>query len=214
MRGRLITLEGGEGAGKSSILPTISNYLNCRGIDVLSTREPGGTSLGENLRDVLLNTDQKIVPNAEVLMMFAARAQHIEEVIEPALKRGCWVLCDRFIDSSYAYQGGGRELGADRVRGLEHWLMKDMSIDLTLLLDVTREVSLKRTRTKSAPNRIELEGDRFFERVRQTYLDRAKSDPDRVKVIDATAKLAMVAKEVCSQLDKSIAQWLPEEAAV
>lgn len=144
MRGRLITIEGVEGVGKSSVLPVIKDHLTDHGVEVLQTREPGGTELGEQLRDVLLNTDQEIVPDAELLLMFAARAQHAEKVILPALNSGVWVLCDRFTDSSFAYQGGGRELGLERVRTLEKWVLGDLKADLTLLLDASRETSLER----------------------------------------------------------------------
>ena len=208
MRGRLITLEGVEGVGKSTVLPVVKNYLTDRGVEVLQTREPGGTELGEQLRDVLLNTDQEIVPDAELLLMFAARAQHAEKVIEPALKNGQWVLCDRFTDASFAYQGGGRQLGAERVGIIEKWVLGDLKADLTLLLDASRETSLERTKKRRELDRIETEGDDFFERVRVAYLERAKTYPDRIKIIDANPEFDTVCASICLQLEQSCGQRL------
>ena len=208
MRGRLITLEGVEGVGKSTVLPVVKDFLTERGVEVLHTREPGGTELGEQLRDVLLNTDQEIVPNAELLLMFAARAQHAEKIIIPALKNGIWVLCDRFTDASFAYQGGGRQLGAERVGVIENWVLGDLNADLTLLLDVTRETSLERTKKRRELDRIETEGDEFFERVRVAYLERARKYPDRIKIIDANPDFNTVKISICRQLEQSCSQWL------
>ena len=213
MRGRLITIEGVEGVGKSSVLPVIEKYLTGRGVEVLQTREPGGTELGEQLREVLLNTDQEIAPNAELLLMFAARAQHIEKVILPALTAGQWVLCDRFTDSSFAYQGGGRCLGADRVRIIEKWLHGDLKSDLTLLLDASRETSLERTKKRRILDRIEAEGDEFFERVRTAFLEQARAHPKRIKVIDANPDFETVSASLCVQLQKSCEQWLNDTVA-
>ena len=208
MRGRLITLEGVEGVGKSTVLPVIKDFLTDRGVEVLHTREPGGTELGEQLRDVLLNTDQEIVPGAELLLMFAARAQHAEKVILPALKNGVWVLCDRFTDASFAYQGGGRQLGAERVGIIEKWVLGDLQADLTLLLDASRETSLERTKKRRELDRIETEGDDFFERVRVAYLERSRACPDRIKVIDANPDFETVTASICLQLEQSCSQWL------
>ena len=208
MRGRLITLEGVEGVGKSTVLPVVKDFLTERGVEVLHTREPGGTELGEQLRDVLLNTDQEIVPNAELLLMFAARAQHAEKIIIPALKNGIWVLCDRFTDASFAYQGGGRQLGAERVGVIENWVLGDLNADLTLLLDATRETSLERTKKRRELDRIETEGDEFFERVRVAYLERARKYPDRIKIIDANPDFNTVKISICRQLEQSCSQWL------
>lgn len=210
MRGRLITIEGVEGVGKSSVLPVVKDFLTQHGVEVLHTREPGGTELGEQLREVLLNTDQEITPDAELLLMFAARAQHAEKVIHPALKNGVWVLCDRFTDSSFAYQGGGRQLGFERVEVLEKWVLGELSADLTLLLDASRETSLERTKKRRELDRIETEGDEFFERVRQAYLERARSDPDRIKVIDANPDFETVTLSLRKQLEQSCQQWLSE----
>ncbi len=212
MRGRLITLEGVEGVGKSTLLPVIKEFLIEQGAEVVHTREPGGTELGEQLRDVLLNTDQEIVPKAELLLMFAARAQHAEKVIAPALAEGKWVLCDRFTDASFAYQGGGRELGAERIGIIENWVLEGLNADLTLLLDATRETSLERTKKRRELDRIETEGDEFFARVKLAYLDRAATYPDRIKIIDANPDFETVANSVRAQLTTSCGQWL--DAAV
>jgi len=209
MRGKLITLEGVEGVGKSTILPVVKDFLIKHGVRVVHTREPGGTELGEQLRDVLLNTDQDIVPKAELLLMFAARAQHTEEVIIPALASGNWVVCDRYIDASFAYQGGGRGLGAERVQVLEQLVLEDFKADLTLLLDASRETSLERTKKRRELDRIESEGDEFFERVRLAYLQRAQLDPGRIKIVDANPDFDTVAESVRMQLAESCSEWLP-----
>jgi len=209
MRGKLITLEGVEGVGKSTILPVVKDFLIKHGVRVVHTREPGGTELGEQLRDVLLNTDQDIVPKAELLLMFAARAQHTEKVIIPALASGNWVVCDRYIDASFAYQGGGRGLGAERVQVLEQLVLEDFKADLTLLLDATRETSLERTKKRRELDRIESEGDEFFERVRLAYLQRAQLDPGRIKIVDANPDFDTVAESVRVQLAESLSEWLP-----
>jgi len=208
MHGRLVTLEGVEGVGKSTVLPVVKEFLIARGVEVLHTREPGGTELGEHLRDVLLNTDQEIVPKAELLLMFAARAQHVEQVIKPALESGKWVLSDRFVDASFAYQGGGRELGSDSVEVLEKLVLGKLDADLTLLLDASREASLERTKRRRELDRIETEGDAFFERVRQAYLERARMYPQRVKIIDANPDIETVSASVCAQLEESCGAWL------
>ena len=208
MRGRLITLEGVEGVGKSTVVPVVKDFLLDRGVEVLHTREPGGTELGEQLRDVLLNTDQEIVPKAELLLMFAARAQHVEKVVAPALESGTWVLCDRFTDASFAYQGAGRKLGTDSVAVIEKWLLGSMNADLTLLLDASRETSLDRTKRRRELDRIETEGDEFFERVRQAYLERAKIYPQRIKVIDANPDIETVSASLRIQLEASCGDWL------
>lgn len=212
MRGRLITIEGVEGVGKSTLVPVVKDFLQSRGADVLHTREPGGTELGEQLRDVLLNTDQEIVPKAELLLMFAARAQHTEQVIAPALERGQWVLCDRFTDASFAYQGGGRRLGSERVAVLEELVLEGLKADLTLLLDASRETSLERTKRRRELDRIETEGDDFFARVKQAYLDRAAAYPERIKIVDANPEFEAVSASVQSLLAKCCDEWLSATA--
>lgn len=213
MRGRLITLEGVEGVGKSTVLPVITDFLVDRGVEVLQTREPGGTELGEQLRDVLLNTDQEIVPSAELLLMFAARAQHVEKVIVPALETGTWVVCDRFTDSSFAYQGGGRQLGSERVASLEKWVLGSLQADLTLLLDASRETSLERTKRRREFDRIETEEDEFFARAKHAFLERAKASPERIKVIDANPDFETVSASICSELNASCSAWLQTAVA-
>ena len=192
-----ITLEGSEGVGKTSNLEFIKSLLDKAGIEYIKTREPGGTPLGEALRQTLLGEDFKgMSDDTELMLMFAARAEHVAQVIRPALERGQWVLCDRFTDSTYAYQGGGRQLDMDRIAGLEQWVLGDLRPDLTLLLDAPVEIGRERAGKRSEPDRFEQERDAFFNRVRDTYLDRAKQDPGRVKVIDASLDLPAVQSQI------------------
>lgn len=192
-----ITLEGSEGVGKTSNLEFIKSLLDKAGIEYIETREPGGTPLGEALRQTLLGEDFKgMSDDTELMLMFAARAEHVAQVIRPALERGQWVLCDRFTDSTYAYQGGGRQLDMDRIAGLEQWVLGDLRPDLTLLLDAPVEIGRERAGKRSEPDRFEQERDAFFNRVRDTYLDRAKQDPGRVKVIDASLDLPAVQSQI------------------
>lgn len=209
-RGRFITLEGSEGVGKSTLLPEIKKLLIGSGVDVCSTREPGGTPLGEELREVLLNTKEPMVAKAELLLMFASRAQHIESVIEPALASGRWVLCDRFTDASFAYQGGGRKLGADRIEIIEQWVQEGLQPDVTLLLDASRETSNKRTQRRRSLDRIESEGDDFFEAVRKGYLARAAKYPQRIHTLDANAEFDVVCNSMRETLAPLVAQWIGE----
>lgn len=208
MRGRFITLEGAEGVGKSSLLPQVHKILERFDIDVLCTREPGGTPLGEQLREVLLNTRESMGAKAELLLMFASRAQHIETVIQPALDNGTWVLCDRFTDASFAYQGGGRNLGADKIEVIETWVQEGLQPDVTLLLDASRATSIERTQKRRVLDRIEREGDEFFERVRQGYLQRAARFPERIEIIDANPEFAEVCTSMESILIPRIERWL------
>ncbi|EED33006.1 thymidylate kinase [gamma proteobacterium NOR5-3] len=188
-----ITLEGGEGAGKSTAMTYVERGLREAGVDLICTREPGGTRLGEQLRETLLAPSETgINPLAELLMMFAARAQHLSECILPALGRGQWVLCDRFTDASYAYQGAGRNMGESPVAVLEELVQGGLRPDLTLLLDVPSETGLSRARGRGALDRFEQEDHAFFERVRQSYLSRAKRSSGRYQIIDASADLAAV----------------------
>ncbi|MEM7378749.1 MAG: dTMP kinase [Pseudomonadota bacterium] len=183
--GLFITLEGSEGSGKSSGAAFLKARLEALGRRVLLTREPGGTALGEVLRDIVLTRDDlACTPMAELLIVFAARAQHIENCIKPALADGVTVLCDRFTEASFAYQGGGRELGAERVRTLEALVHSDLQPDLTLLLDVPPSVGLARAGRTGGLDKIERESARFFDRVRAAYLARAEAYPDRIRVID------------------------------
>jgi dTMP kinase len=187
-RARFITLEGLEGAGKTSRLADLKAFLEQRGKTVLATREPGGTALGERLRELLLAPDQgSMAPLTELLLMFAARSEHVARLILPALEAGQWVLCDRYVDASYAYQGGGRNLGEAPVAALEALLPQRARPDLTLLLDLPVELGLARARSRSAADRFEQETVAFHQRVREAYLARARQHPHRYCVIDAAA---------------------------
>ena len=200
-KGLFITLEGSEGVGKTSNLEFIKHLLNKQGIDYIVTREPGGTLLGEALRDILLGDQFKgMADDTELMLMFAARAEHIAQVIRPALLQGQWVLCDRFTDATYAYQGGGRQLDMSRIEGLEQWVQGELRPDLTLLLDAPVDVGRERAGKRSAPDRFEQERDAFFERVRNVYLSRAKAEPGRIKVIDASGELATVQAQIADVL--------------
>ncbi len=213
-RGRFITLEGAEGVGKSTLLPVVLQTLRDFNIEVCCTREPGGTPLGEQLREVLLGTEESMSAKAELLLMFASRAQHIESVIEPALASGTWVLCDRFTDASFAYQGGGRQMGAEKIAVLESWVQEGLQPDLTLLLDASRATSVERTQRRRALDRIESEGDEFFGRVRQAYLDRAAQDNNRMVVIDANPDFETVCETMRAELLPRMERWVNLAATI
>jgi dTMP kinase len=183
MRGKFITLEGMDGAGKSTHIPFILSTLRSRGLEVVSTREPGGTPLGESLRELLLH--QAMHPETETLLMFAARLQHINEIIEPALARGAWVLSDRYTDATFAYQCGGRGVSATKVEQLEQWVQGSLQPDLTLLFDVPVEISAKRLAGAREPDKFEQESIEFFSRIRENYLARAREYPQRFHIVDA-----------------------------
>lgn len=195
--GKFITVEGGEGAGKSSCLKQIADSLSARGVDPIVTREPGGTPVGERIRNFLLDPDTpEIAPETELLLVFAARREHIERVIRPRLAAGDWVVSDRFTDASYAYQGGGRGIAAERIEPIEQWTQQELTPDLTLLLDVPPSVGLERAVSDREADRFELEQADFYERVRQAYLARAAREPDRFAVVDASRPLPEVAAAV------------------
>ncbi|MEI6354688.1 MAG: dTMP kinase [Methylococcus sp.] len=200
MTGQLITLEGGEGVGKTTNLAFIERYFDDRGIPLLRTREPGGTPLGENIRELLLQGDAMDL-KAELLLVFAARAQHVAAVIRPALSVGTWVLSDRFTDASYAYQGGGRGLSLEMIETLERWVQDMLQPDLTLLLDLPVETGMARAKDRGRPDRFESEQLDFFERVRAAYVGRAKAYPQRFRRIDASQALETVQAEIKSHLD-------------
>jgi len=206
MRGKFITLEGGEGAGKSTVLSAVREQLVADGADVIITREPGGTPAGEAIRGVLLDPalHGAIAPETELLLMFAARAQHVRETIKPALAAGRWVLSDRFTDASYAYQGGGRAQPLERIAELERWAADDLQPDLTLLLDLPVGIGLARARGRGPADRIELEAQDFFERVRAAYRARAAAQPARFRVIDASQPL----DAVLDQMRNAIGEFL------
>jgi dTMP kinase len=192
-RGKLITLEGIDGAGKSTHLHGIEDLLRGRGKDVVVTREPGGTPLGEKLRTVLLSQAMNI--ETETLLMFAARREHIAQVIAPALAKGLWVVSDRFTDATYAYQGAGGGLAKDRIAVLERWVNAGLLPDLTLVFDVPVDVALARL-SKNRKDRFESENSAYFERVRAGYLERAAAEPRRIRVVDGRRPLSEVEKEV------------------
>lgn len=207
-RGRFITLEGIEGVGKSTHLKFIRSWLQKRGIPVLQTREPGGTPAAEKIRDWLLNTANNQLPAiSEVLLMFAARASHVQQVIQPALASGRWVLCDRFADASYAYQGGGRQLPEKQIVQLERMVLKGLKPDLTLLLDAPVEVGLRRVQQRGRRDRFEREQRAFFERVRRSYLRRARYEPRRIQVISADVGVREVRQAIVSVLDQRLRRW-------
>lgn len=205
MSGRFVTVDGGEGAGKTTQMGFMREYLERRGCRVVVTREPGGTSLGEEIRGLLLgHRDGGMTLAAETLLMFSARAEHLERVIRPALAAGCWVLCDRFTDATYAYQGGGRGLPLERIAVLEEWVQGELRPDLTLLLDVPVATGLARAGKRSMADRFEQEEVDFFERVRAIYLERAAREPDRCRVVDASQSVEVVRAEV----ETMLAEWL------
>ncbi|HKT28198.1 dTMP kinase [Dyella sp.] len=186
-RGRFISLEGGEGAGKSTLLGGLRDYLQQHGVQLLQVREPGGTPLGEAIRSLVLDpAHASLSAESELLLMFASRAQLVRERIQPALESGQWVLCDRYVDASYAYQGGGRGQPIERIADLERWACDGVKPDLTLLLDLPVSTGRARAAGRGAADRIETEADTFFERVRQAYRDRAHAEPQRFRVIDAS----------------------------
>ena len=202
MRGKFITIEGSEGVGKSSNIAFIEKALQAAGKDILLTREPGGTELGERLRDMLLDArNSAICDDTELLLMFAARAQHLAEVIKPALEKGSWVICDRFTDATYAYQGGGRGIELERIASLERWVQGELQPDYTFLLDMPVEAGLERAGKRSTPDRFEQEKMDFFNRVRDAYLSRSKQYPERFRVIDASPALDVVQKQIASALE-------------
>ena len=207
-RGRLITLEGVEGVGKSTQLNAVSERLRARGLRVVETREPGGTQEADEVRAVLLKVRSGgFDPMAELLLMFAARAMHVDKVIRPALAAGSWVVCDRFTDASYAYQGGGRGISAMRIASLERMVLKGLKPDLTLLLDVDPAVGMARARGRGELDRFEKEKDDFFKKVRKTYLARARQEPRRIKVVDAGRDVAAVQEDVLGIVDAALSRW-------
>lgn len=205
MQGRFITFEGGEGAGKSTQLARAAAWLRGRGVETVVTREPGGTPRAERLREILLERGAEPMPRAcELLLMFAARATHLENLVLPAMRRGAWVLCDRFTDATYAYQGGGRGLPRTAIDSLVQIVHADVQPDLTILLDLPVEVGLARARQRNGahgPDRFETEQREFFERVRGSYLERAHADPGRFRVIDAAAVVERVTDAVRASLE-------------
>lgn len=210
-RGRFITLEGGEGVGKTTNLNWVADWLMARGIEVLRTREPGGTPRAEAIRGLLLDPFQNepLDADAELLLVFAARAQHLAQVIKPALERGVWVLCDRFTDATFAYQGGGRGLSIERIAQLEDFVQQGLQPDLTLLLDMPMQAAQQRVDFRGQQrDRFEQEPGAFFQAVRDAYLARAAQAPERIAVIDAGQSLVQVQQALDEQLSCQLEAWL------
>ena len=203
--GKFITVEGIEGVGKSTNIEYLVGLLEARGLEVISTREPGGTPLAERIRELLLShSEEALDDTAELLLFFAARSLHVRNLIIPALERGCWVVCDRFTDASRAYQGTARGQGRERVDTLAEWVHGDLSPDLTVLLDAPAAVGMARAGRRGAADRLESEQLAFYERARQTYLDLAAAEPERFAVIDARQEVAVVQQAIAAAVDALI----------
>ena len=201
-KGKFITIDGVEGAGKSTQIDLICSYLHQKGIEVVRTREPGGTAVGEKIRSVLLDVEnQEMHSDTELLLMFSSRNELIQNKIIPALNEGFWVVSDRFTDASFAYQGGGRMLNLDRIDKLADWVLGDFKPDLTLLLDVSVEVGMVRIESRAAKDRIELEERAFFERVRSVFVSRSEAFPDRIKLIDANDSVEGIQSKIRAYID-------------
>lgn len=203
--GLFLSLEGVDGAGKSTHIPFIEQCLQQLGIQVVVTREPGGTALGEKLREVLLHESMSI--RTETLLMFAARNEHLEQVIKPALAAGQWVLCDRFSDASFAYQGGGRQLGAEAIEQLEQWVHPDVRPDQTWLFDLPLEIAQQRLQNSRVLDRFEQEQGEFFIRTQQFYHLRAEQEPQRFTIIDSSQSIQAIQQQLQAQLAQLVVQW-------
>lgn len=202
-QGLFITLEGVEGAGKSTLMAYAAEYYAEKDRDVIQTREPGGTKTGEQIRAILLDSDnESLTDNTELLLMFAARMQHIDEVIKPALSSGQVVICDRFTDATYAYQGAGRGLDMTRIEALENWVQQGLKPDITLLFDLDVETGLRRAKHRSEADRFEQEEISFFERIRSCYLERAENEAKRFRIIDASQSFENVKLQIQTILEK------------
>ncbi|MBE7527031.1 dTMP kinase [Nitrosomonas sp.] len=211
-RGKFITFEGIDGAGKSTHLAWLEHYLQDKGLEVVVTREPGGTALGEALRQLLLDHRQAMHPETEALLMFAARREHLDKVILPALDRGAWVISDRFTDASFAYQGGGRGMSTEKLEKLEQWVQEEFSPDLTLYFDVPVTLGRERVQSSRTADRFERETDPFFERVRQAYLQRAQQFPRRIRIVNGSQPLAAV-KAAVAEIVEDFWSNLPKAAS-
>jgi dTMP kinase len=205
--GLLITVEGGEGVGKTTNLQFIARYLRAKGVDLVQTREPGGTPLAEQIRELLLSArEEPVAPTAELLLIFAARAQHLQQVVYPAIKQGQWVLCDRFTDATYAYQGGGRQLDERHIATLESLVQDGFRPDVTLLLDMPVAEGLARASGRGELDRFEQEQLSFFDRVRAAYWDRVRQYPGQYRVLDASGTLEQVQTGIAQALDQLLDQ--------
>ena len=208
-QGIFITVEGGEGVGKSTNIETIETFLRDNNIDYVLTREPGGTLIAEKIRGLLLELqDENFDPTCELLLMFAARAQHLNEFIKPALAQGKWVLCDRFTDATYAYQGAGRKLDTKLIEKLENLVQGELRPDLTIILDLDPVIGLQRARDRGELDRFEIEQMDFFNAVRQCYLDIASSQPQRCVIIDAAAELEQVKQSLIQTLQNRLQSFI------
>jgi dTMP kinase len=194
-KGRLITLEGGEGAGKTTALKTLCKILDDWGIEYICTREPGGEKIAEKIRDILLNSEY-LHPKTELLLMFASRNEHIENVIKPNLNSGIWVVSDRYVDASYAYQGGGRELGFENVKWLDDFIVGDIQADLTILMDIDPKIGMQRVQSRGSADRIEKESMPFFYKIAKAYRNKAEQDPSKYAIIDAAASIEQVSSDI------------------
>jgi len=200
---RFISLEGSEGVGKTTSLKFVQSFVEALGHEVLITREPGGTPMAEEIRNILLSEREETVEvDTELLLMFAARTQHVNQVIKPALEQGKWVICDRFVDASYAYQGGGRGIEFSRLQQLEKWCLGDFSPDVTLLLDMSSSEGIERTKKRGKADRFEIERMSFYEKIRNAYLQRAKMEPCRIHIINAAPSVEVVQAEIKSVLEQ------------
>jgi dTMP kinase len=206
MNGKFISIEGIEGAGKSTQLTFIESYLKQQGINVIVTREPGGTGLGEQIRELLLSPrDDGMAVDTELLLMFAARAEHVEQVIKPAIQRGDWVISDRFVDATFAYQGGGRGISTERIKQISDWTLRDLQTDVTFLFDLPVELGQQRViNRKGDIDRIEQEKADFFQKIRDCYLQRSQQEPNRIKVIDASKSINDIEIQLSTILDQLI----------
>lgn len=207
MNGFFLTLDGIYGAGKSTHLDFIRNFLQENQVDTIFTREHGGTALGESLRSLLLNPDNNICADAETLLMFAARSQHLNELIIPALNQGKWVVSDRFTDASFAYQCGGRNIPLEKMKILENWVQNDFRPDFTIILDIPLEISIKRIEQSRDKDRFELEQKEFFSRVRNIYLERANANPERYAVVDSSLEKEVVQKQIKDIISGCLKQY-------
>ena len=206
-RGKFISVEGIEGVGKSTNIDVLVACIEAAGYKVLTTREPGGTPFAEDIREILMNRADEPVPEiAELLLMFAARSFNVNNVILPALEAGTWVICDRFTDSTRAYQGGGRGIPMETIDRVADWVHGDTWPDLTILLDAPVEIGMERAGKRSAPDRFEQERHDFFQRVRECYLQIAANEPDRIAVIDTTRSLDEVSADISALVDQAMLQ--------
>lgn len=207
MRGKFVSVEGGEGVGKTTNIEFLQQKLERSGVRFITTREPGGTEIAEQIRTLLLaHNDETLDNTAELLLVFAARAQHLNTLIRPTLEAGTWVLCDRFTDATYAYQGGGRGLNLQHIQLLEQLVQDTLAPDLTILLDIDPRQGLERARKRASLDRFEVESLQFFDRVRAAYLQRAKNEPKRFRIVDASVTL----EDVQSQLGRVMSDLLDD----